>query len=101
MKIVPDPLTFDWDSGNSNKNFLKHKVTVQEAEEVFVNEPLVIVEDPVHSKKEKRFNGLGKTIDQRRLFLTFTIRNNKVRIISVRDMDRKEKYEYEKTKANS
>jgi len=97
MKIIPDQLTFDWDSGNSEKNFIKHKVTIQEAEEVFVNEPLVVIEDLVHSKNERRFCAFGKTQSRRKLFLSFTIRNNKIRIISIRDMDKKEKNRYEES----
>ncbi len=101
MKIIPDPLIFDWDSGNSDKNLIKHQVSNQEAEEVFVEEPLVLLEDVNHSKIEKRYNALGITSAKRRLFLSFTIRNNKVRIISVRDMDKGEKNDYEKIKTNS
>jgi len=97
MKIIPEPLSFDWDSGNSSKNLIKHQVTNQEAEEVFINEHLIIIEDISHSKNEKRYNGFGKTKQSRLLFLTFTIRNNKIRIISIRDMDKKEKKIYEKT----
>ena len=96
MRIIPDPLTFDWDSGNSDKNLIKHNVSMQEAEEVFVSEPLIILEDLVHSANEKRLNALGKTFNQRKLYLSFTIRNNKIRIISVRDMDKREKNNYEK-----
>ena len=96
MNIVPDPLVFEWDSGNSDKNLKKHRVTNQESEEVFINEPLIVIDDTVHSIKEKRFNAFGKTCDGRKLFLTFTIRNNKIRIISIRDMDKKEKTKYEK-----
>ena len=96
MKIIPDPLTFDWDSGNSDKNLVKHNVSMQETEEVFLNQPLFVLEDITHSLKEKRFNALGITMNQRKLFLSFTIRNNKIRIISVRDMDKKEKSNYEK-----
>jgi len=96
MNIIPDPLTFDWDLGNLDKNFIKHKVTRQEAEEVFINEPLSIVEDVIHSIKEKRFNALGQISNGRKLFLIFTIRNNKIRIISIRDMDKKERKNYEK-----
>ena len=95
MKIIPDPLTFDWDLGNSDKNLIKHKVSIQEAEEVFIHEPLLVVEDEIHSKNEKRFNALGKTASGRKLFLSFTIRNSKIRVISIRDMDKKEKNKYE------
>lgn len=96
MNIVPDPLVFEWDTGNIDKNLKKHNVTNQESEEVFVNEPLLVIEDTSHSDKEKRFNALGKTSTGRKLFLSFTIRNNKFRVISIQDMDKKEKSNYEK-----
>jgi len=96
MNIVPDPLIFEWDLGNIDKNLIKHKVTNQEAEEIFINESLFTTEDIIHSVKEKRLNALGQTSNGRKLFLTFTIRNNKIRIISVRDMDRGERNNYEK-----
>jgi len=95
MKIIPEPIIFDWDIGNCDKNFHKHHVSMQEAEEVFVNEPLKILDDTTHSKKEKRYVVLGKTNNRRILFISFTLRKNKVRIISARDMDKKEKNYYE------
>jgi len=96
MRIIPDPLSFEWDSGNINKNFNKHQVTNQEAEEIFFNEPLIVAEDQKHSTQESRFQSLGKTNKNRKLFLSFTIRLNKIRIISIRDMNKKEKKIYEK-----
>lgn len=96
MKILPKPLAFEWDKGNIDKNFLKHKVTNREAEEVFNIKRLIISEDIKHSKNERRFQALGKTNKNRRLFLSFVIRNDKVRIISARDMNKKEEVVYEK-----
>jgi uncharacterized DUF497 family protein len=96
VKIIPEPLSFEWDSGNLDKNLKKHNVSCQEAEEVFVNQPLLIIEDNKHSKDEKRFYALGRNNGNRYLFLSITIRNQKVRIISIRDMSKKEKKEYEK-----
>ena len=97
MKIVPDPICFEWDEGNSNKNLKKHTVTNQEAEEVFSNEPLVIGDDIKHSDTEARFQTLGVTNKKRKLFLSFTIRKNKVRVISARNMSKKEEGIYEKS----
>jgi len=96
MKILPEPLAFEWDEGNKEKNRIKHGVTIKEAEEVFKNKPLLVSEDRIHSLDEIRFQALGKTDDDRLLFLSFTIRENNVRIISVRDMSRKEQKIYEK-----
>jgi uncharacterized protein len=101
MRSVPQPLAFDWDEGNTLKNLIKHNVTIQEAEEMFSNEPLTVVDDSLHSVKEIRFHALGKTKVNRKLFAAFTVRDNKVRIISVRDMKRKERLAYEKLESNS
>ena len=87
---------FDWNRGNIKKNWAKHKVNAKEAEEVFFNKPLLISFDQKHSKKEKRFRILGKTNKKRKLFISFTLRNKKIRIISARDMSKKERRKYEK-----
>lgn len=98
MKILPGPIAFEWDEGNIDKNLVKHNVTNQESEEVFSNKPLLVNEDREHSKYELRFEALGKTNKSRLLFVSFTIRNKKVRTISARDMSSKERREYEKVK---
>lgn len=97
MVIVPEPISFEWDSGNVDKNFKSHNVSCQEAEEVFVNQPLIVVEDAKHSTTEKRYQALGKSSKNRLLFISFTVRKQKIRIISIRNMDKKEKNEYKKT----
>jgi len=90
---------FDWDEGNIDKNWKKHQVSNQETEEVFFNHPLLINLDKKHSsKKEIRFQVLGITNGGRRLFVVFTLRNNKIRIISARDQNKKERRIYEKQK---
>lgn len=96
IKILPKVIAFAWDKGNIDKNLKKHEVSSQEAEEVFFNKPFIIVEDKKHSLKEQRFQALGKTSKQRKVFLSFTIRENRIRIISIRDMNKKEEVEYEK-----
>ncbi len=96
MVFNNDIIGFDWDENNIDKNWLKHKVHFTECEEVFFNKPLLILEDIKHSVVESRFYCLGKTMETRMLFLVFTIRNSKIRIISARDMNKKEKKEYEK-----
>jgi hypothetical protein len=90
---------FDWDDGNSRKSGDKHGVSQAEAEQVFVNEPLIVVEDSGHSLKEPRFNALGKTAENRLLHITFTLRQDRtmIRVISARDMNRKERKIYEQT----
>lgn len=87
---------FDWDDGNSRKNVDKHGVSMAEAEQVFFNEPLLVAVDAGHSASEARFRALGRTDDGRRLHVTFTVRRNStlLRVISARDMHRKERTRY-------
>ena len=102
MKIIPESLAFDWDKGNIAKNLNKHKVTVQESEEIFTNEPFILAEDVEHStSKEQRFEALGRIRSDRKLFVSFTIRKSKVRVISIRDMSKREEVAYESIKKNS
>ena len=86
---------FQWDSGNRTKNYEKHKVTIPEIEEAFLNSPLFFFDDTQHSDKEQRTLALGKTFDERLLSIVFTIRHNKIRVISARDMSKKERNTYE------
>jgi uncharacterized DUF497 family protein len=87
---------FEWDDGNARKSLDKHGVSQAEAEQVFAGEPL-LAEDVKHSEDEARFQALGETVEGRRLHITFTLRNDgrKIRVISARDMNRKERAIYE------
>ena len=89
---------FQWDEGNARKSFDKHGVSQSEAEQVFFNEPFLAVEDVKHSRPEPRFHALGVTDSGRQLHITFTLReeNTRIRVISARDMHRKERSRYEK-----
>jgi uncharacterized protein len=89
---------FDWDDGNARKNE-KHGVSMAESEQVFFNIPLLLLEDMKHSGKEPRYHALGKTDETRLLHIAFTLRENgeKIRVISARDMHRKERGIYEQT----
>ncbi len=95
------PLTkitgFDWDEGNTRKNE-KNGVLMAQAEQVFFNAPLLLLEDLKHSGREPRFHALGQTDDRRLLHITFTLRHagEKIRVISARNMHRKERVSYEK-----
>ena len=86
---------FDWDEGNQQKNWEKHQVDFRECEEAFFNQPLLISEDMKHSFQEKRYYVLGRSDTNRKLFLIFTLRNNKIRVISARDQSKKERMIYE------
>jgi uncharacterized DUF497 family protein len=85
---------FDWDQGNSEKNWIAHHVNRNESEQVFFNEPVIVAEDERHSQNEKRWYLLGRTDSQRFLFIVFTIRANLIRVISARDMNKKERRKY-------
>ena len=91
---------FDWDEGNARKSAEKQSVSQGEAEQVFFNEPLLLLPDQKHSDKEQRFHALGKTQDGRSLHVTFTLRDGGklIRVISARDMHRKERTFYGKAK---
>ena len=88
---------FDWDEGNARKNE-KHGVSQSEAEQMFFDARLLMVADPDHSVDEPRYHALGATLDARRLHATFTLRSNgtRIRVISARDMHRKERQIYER-----
>jgi|SRR5579872_4745370 len=87
---------FEWDNGNQYKNRIKHDVSCSECEEVFFNEPLLLFEDSKHSQSETRMYVLGHTDNHRELFIAFTIRNQFIRVITARDMSKKEREIYEK-----
>ncbi len=88
---------FQWDEGNADKNWIAHDVENRECEQVFFNVPLLVLDDPRHSVAEKRWVALGRTNGGRHLLVIFTIRGNLIRVISARDMNRKERRFYEKT----
>ena len=105
VNALAEALEFDWDEGNEQKNWIKHKVKAEEAEELkaeeaeepFFTEERVVAEDKPHSNsQETRFILIGKTREGRMLFIVFTIRKEKIRIISARDADKKEVLLYEK-----
>lgn len=98
MIVLHNVTGFDWDEGNARKSEAKHGVSQAEAEGLFLNDPLLIVEDAKHSTAERRFHALGQTLQGRRLHITFTLRRNGmlIRVISARDMHRKERDFYEK-----
>ncbi|MGH7815383.1 MAG: BrnT family toxin [Candidatus Binataceae bacterium] len=82
---------FQWDAGNAAKIWERHRVTPAECEELFFNRPIVVGEDEKHSGEEERFHALGQTEAGRRLFVVFAFRGRSIRVISARDMSRKER----------
>ena len=86
---------FDWDSHNTDKIWLKHQILPTESEQLFFNRPLIVADDVKHSNEEKRYYALGHTDANRLLITVFTIRDRQIRVISARDMNRKERKEYQ------
>jgi uncharacterized DUF497 family protein len=87
---------FDWDAGNADKNWIRHQVSQAECEQAFFSHPLIVAPDIGHSSDEARYYLLGHSIAGRRLFVAFTRRGDLVRVISARDMNRRERNIYER-----
>lgn len=92
---------FEWDKGNVDKSYKKHGITPNEAEEVFLDKHLSVEKDIKHQEQEERYIAIGKRTEGKTLFIIFTLRNNMIRIISVRAANKKERRLYEKAKENS
>lgn len=95
VEELPECVGFQWDEGNAGKNLRKHDVSDGESEEIFFNDPLVVGEDDVHSKDEERGFVLGQTNAGRKLFVVFTVRRQRIRVISARDMIPSERRRYD------
>ena len=91
MKLFKEPFAFDWDAGNKDKNFIKHRVTNEECEEVFFDPHKRILEQVLYAGKEIRHVLVGCTKERRAMFVVFTIRRDRIRIISARDLNKKER----------
>lgn len=88
---------FEWDKGNIDKSYKKHCITANQTEEIFLDENLRVLPDVKHSQKEERLIAIGKNLTKKLLFIIFTRRDKKVRIISARAANMKERRHYEKT----
>lgn len=99
MPGFPDELAhctgFEWNAGNRDKNWERHGVAAGEAEQIFFNRPVLVAADPEHSQVEPRYAALGQTSEGRLLAVVFTIRGTLVRVISAREMRRRERRRYE------
>ena len=85
---------FEWDAGNAEKIWRRHQVTAVECEELFLNRPLIVKADAAHSDSEERLYALGQSDGGRMMFLAFTIRRRLIRVVSARDMSRRERRIY-------
>lgn len=97
VDVIQQCVGFQWDKGNYLKNWEKHGVTASECEQIFFNHPLLSARDLKHSEEEQRYFALGQTDSGRLLFVVFTIRDNRIRVISSRDMNRNERKVYKKS----
>ena len=98
MRLIPEFFAqikgFEWDQGNSEKNWRRHQVTRAEAEQVFLNRPLIVAESPKRIQGEPRYFALGRTDAGRHLTVVFTLRGTLLRVISARTMSRRERRRY-------
>lgn len=101
MKIFPDPVLFEWDKWNIKKIFDKHGINIKEIEEIFKNKPIYFFGDEKHSQTELRHGVFGQTNDGRVLSVVFTIREDKIRVITARSISKKERRAYEKIKTGA
>ena len=86
---------FEWDKGNIDKNYQKHSITPNEAEQVFTDEGAQVEKDIKHQEKEERYIAIGKDAQNKILFVVFTLRKHKIRVISARVANQKERRLYE------
>ena len=100
-EFFPDIDAFEWDDGNSDKNWARHEVSQAEAEQVFLNRPLIVAADPAHSRREARQFALGRTDGGRFLMVVFTLRRPFLRVISARPMSRRERKVYAEIETKS
>lgn len=98
MKVKGKTIEFDWNQANLSKSYFKHGVTPKETEEVFLDSKLLVISDVKHSESEDRFIAVGRTLEQKTLFVVITMRGKKIRVISARKMHKKEVNKYEKIK---
>ena len=99
MVDFPDELAqrtgFQWDAGNADKNWDLHQVSQAECEQIFFNRPILVALDDTHSQGKPRYAVVGRTNAGRRLSVIVTIRETLVRVISARDVSRRERRVYE------
>ncbi|MDO8433393.1 MAG: BrnT family toxin [Candidatus Binatus sp.] len=94
MERIAGCAGFQWDDGNSAKISERHGVSPAECEQAFFNSPLIVADDNKHSANEARFYALGQSDSGRLLFVAFTVREKLIRVISARDMSRRERKIY-------
>src|SRR5207247_11207650 len=94
-EFFPDVLGFQWDEGNSSKNWARHEISQTEAEQIFVTRPVVVIGDVAHSRTEARYFSFGRTDGGRLLTVVFTVRGQQLRVISARQISRRDRRSYD------
>lgn len=95
--LIEGHFVFEWDTGNKEKNLIKHGILCVESENAFVDESILPLGIQVFLKKEEevRYAILGRATVDRVIFVCFTIRSKKIRVISARVASTKERGIYE------
>lgn len=99
-EFFPQVTGFEWDEGNSEKNWRRHRVTQAETEQVFLNRPLLAAGSGIPANSEVRYFALGRTDLGRLLTIVFTVRGPLLRVISARPMSRRERRSYVQAQAS-
>lgn len=88
-------MKFEWDGNKAARNLSKHGVSFEEAKTVF-DDPLYIdFYDPDHSEDEARYLIIGASNRRRLMIVSYTERNDSIRLISAREVTRSEREAYE------
>ena len=88
-------MKFEWDTDKAIANLKRHKVSFQEASTVFGDTLSITIVDPDHSVGEQRYIIIGSSYMERILMVSHTDRGERIRIISARELTRKERKAYE------
>lgn len=88
-------MQFEWDEQKAEINLKKHDVSFSEAETVWEDYFYIDLFDESHSAEESRFLIIGESARKRLLIVSYTERENSVRIISARELTPKERKDYE------
>ena len=91
-------IRFQWDPQKAARNAQKHGVTFTEAATVFQDPLAYIFDDEEHSAQEYRELIIGHSSQNRLLIVSFTERENRIRLISARKADQDEREDYENAK---
>jgi len=86
---------FEWDPGKAQRNLARHGVSFDEAATVFGDSLAVTIHDPDHSQEEERFLTTGLSNRHRLIIVAHTEREDRVRIITARDVTPRERSQYE------